>query len=82
MKYYITDYFYTKLFCHCGQENEVVKGNVGMFDELLDGKRKRKIFSSNISFNMTQKCWMKCWIYFPRPLFISYVVCEVISCLV
>ena len=35
------------LFCHCGHENEIVKRNVGMLDEMLDGKRKQKICSSN-----------------------------------
>ena len=35
-----------------------------MLDKMLDGKCKRKIFSSNISSNMIQQCWMKCRILF------------------
>ena len=33
-------------FCHYGHENEFIKDNVGMLDEVLDGKRKqtKKIF--------------------------------------
>ena len=36
------------LFCHCGNENEVVKGNDGILDEMLDGMYKQKIFLSNV----------------------------------
>ena len=39
-----------------------------LLKEMLDGKNKPKIFSSNISSNMVQQCWMKCWIPFPEPL--------------
>ena len=36
------------LFYHCGNENEVVKGNGGILDEMLDGMYKQKIFLSNV----------------------------------
>ena len=38
-----------------------------MLNEMLDGKRKQKIFSSN----MIQQCGMKCWIRLPGPLQVS-----------
>ena len=48
-------------FCHYGHENEFIKDNVGMLDEVLDGKRKQK---NKFSSNMIRQCWMKGWILF------------------
>lgn len=48
-------------FCHYGHANEFIKDNVGMLDEVLDGKRKQK---NKFSSNMIRQCWMKGWILF------------------
>ena len=60
--------------CHCSHENETVKGNVGIMDEMLDEKRKRKILSSKFLPYMIQKCWINCWIRFSGSLYFKMSV--------